>query len=196
MIVNVRTNDNLLILLGNGQSGNWKVGVVSEPRITKVRVFNWDLTQVLNGDYDSVNSYRDLSDRLILAIRNCRIENFNSAGTWAGFFGTAVVVYTEEVSIQIQGTERVGIVRESYEGPMSQNEIDEYFERLKREILLRGINKIVFRGGGTISVPEFFINWCKQNGVMIEILEDNELDRLYPAELDILFDGNNLEEWG
>jgi hypothetical protein len=196
MIINVRTEDNLLILLRNYQSGNWKVGVVSEPRITKVRVFNWDVTQVFKGDYDSLNSNRDANDRLILGIKNCRIENFYAAGTWSDLFGSAAVVYTEEVSIQIQGIKRIGIVRENYDGPLSQNEIDEYFGRLKREIQLRGINKIVFRGGGTISVPEFFKNWCQENSVIIEILEDDELDRLYPVELDILFDRIDPEQRG
>jgi hypothetical protein len=196
MIINVRTEDNLLILLRNCQSGNWKVGVVSEPRITKVRVFNWDVTQVFEGDYDSLNSNRDANDRLILGVKNCRIVNFYAAGTWTGLFGSATVVYTEDVSIQTHGIERIGIVRENYDGPISQNEIDEYFGRLKREIQLRGINKIVFRGGGTIAVPEFFKSWCQENSVMIEILEDDELDRLYPVELDILFDRNDPEERG
>ena len=47
MVVNVRTKDDLRDLLKNRASGNWNIGLASEPRITKVRVFNWDNNQVL-----------------------------------------------------------------------------------------------------------------------------------------------------
>jgi hypothetical protein len=188
MIVNVRTKDDLLILLRNRESGNWKVGATSEPKLTKVRVFNWDATQVLKGDYDPTNSIRDNSNRLIIGINNCRIENFEPAGSWAGFFGAATVVYTEEVSIQNHGFNKIGIVRGNYVGPMTKSEVDDYFERLKKEILLRGLNKIVFQGGGTISIPDFFSEWCNQNGVDILILNEDELNRLYHQDNDLLFE--------
>jgi hypothetical protein len=49
MVVNVRTHDDLRDLLRNRASGNWNVGIATEARITKVRVFNWDTNQVLNN---------------------------------------------------------------------------------------------------------------------------------------------------
>jgi hypothetical protein len=186
MIVNVRTNDDLRDLLANRQSGNWIVSAASERRITKVRVFNWDVTQVLKGDFDPLCSFRDPGNRLILGLKKCRIENFNPNGTWSNLFGAAAVVYTEEVSIQIQGGERIAIVRGNYMGPNTDSEIKDYFDRLKREIGLRGIGKIVFQGGGNIPIPDDFREWCNQNNINIEILDEDELNRLYPEELDIV----------
>jgi hypothetical protein len=186
MIVNVRTNDDLRDLLADRQSGNWIVSAASERRITKVRVFNWDVTQVLKGDFDPLRSFRDTSNKLILRLKKCRIENFNSSGTWSNLFGSAAVVYTEEVSIQIQGGERIAIVRGNYIGPNTESEIKDYFDRLKREIGLRGIGKIVFQGGGNIPIPDDFREWCKQNNIKIEILDEDELNRLYPEELDMV----------
>jgi len=49
MVVNFRTKDYLRDLLRNRASGSWNVGIAMEPRITKVRVFNWETNQVLKA---------------------------------------------------------------------------------------------------------------------------------------------------
>ena len=56
MVVNVRTQDDLRDLLRNRATGNWNVGISTEPKITKVRVFNWDTDQVVKGGYDPSQS--------------------------------------------------------------------------------------------------------------------------------------------
>jgi hypothetical protein len=66
MVVNVRTQNDLRELLKNRESGNWNIGVASEPLITKVRVFNWDNNQVLKGDYNRARSRRDTGGDLII----------------------------------------------------------------------------------------------------------------------------------
>ena len=68
MVVNVRTHDDLRVLLRNRASGNWVVGVDTEPSITKVRVFNWDCDQVLQGDFNRTRSRRDVDRKLIIGI--------------------------------------------------------------------------------------------------------------------------------
>jgi hypothetical protein len=196
MIINVRTRYNTLQhLLALRCSGNWRVSAITEASITKVRVFDWDTTQVLKGDYNPL-PYAikwDPNGDLILGIRYGRIENFHFNDRWFDLFGAASVVYTEEVSIQIIGNNKIGIVRETYTGPMTPNEINDYFERLIREIKLRGLNKIVFRAGG-IPLPDSFINWCKQNGVEIEILDEEEYNEKYPTEKDIIWEDELIPE--
>ena len=154
MVVNVRTDDDLRDLLRNRASGNWVIGVDTEPIITKVRVFNWDNNQVLKGDFDRARSRRDADRRLIIGIRKCRIENFRAYKNWFEIFGSAAVAYTPYVPVQKQIDSFVGILRNAHFGDMNQNEIDEFFRRLIAEIRLRGLNKIVFNAG-EIPIPDF-----------------------------------------
>ena len=192
MIVNVRTKDDLRDLLRNRHSGNWTIGQNSERRITKVRVFNWDANQVLKGDYNPKSSSWDSNKDLIIGIIKSRIENFKFDSTWPKTFGAAVVVYTEDVCIQVREGEKVGIVRNTYAGDISTSEINDYFERLLREIKMRGLQKIVFKAG-CIPIPDSFKNWCLENNVIIQILDDNELIRIYPTELDVFWEDELFE---
>jgi hypothetical protein len=57
MIINIRTKDNLNDLLAAEQSGNWVVSTEKEYEAaalgnTKVKVYSWDGSVVLTGDYD------------------------------------------------------------------------------------------------------------------------------------------------
>jgi len=185
MIVNVRTRDDLRDLLRNRASGNWNIGIASETQITKVRVFNWDTDQVLKGDFDRGNSQRDVNGDLIISISGCRIENFRASEKWFDIFQTASVVYTPHISIQNLNGRTSGILRDTNIGGLNQSQIDEFFKRLISEIRLRGLKNVVFRAGG-IPIPDFFSEWCQQNGVTIQILSGEELDRLYPEVNDIL----------
>ena len=60
----------------------------------------------------------------------------------------------------------------------NENEqIDNYFNRLKkslqRTLLKHPETEVFFRGGGTIPVPEWFRDWCNQNGIKIHIVGEN-----------------------
>lgn len=196
MIVNVRTRNDLRDLLRNRASGHWGIGRGTEPLITKVRVFNWEMDQVLKGDYNRKCSVWDVAGKLIIGIKNCRIENFNNGGKqnlYFDSFGTTPFVYSEDISLQKIKGQVVGIVRSSIPSDMSQNEINEYFERLKREIILRGLTKIVFKKGG-IPIPEDFISWCQNNGVQIEILSEDEFNNSYPVQNDIFWEDELFED--
>jgi hypothetical protein len=187
MVVNVRTNDDLRVLLRNRASGNWNVGIATEARITKVRVFNWDTNQVLKGDYEPARSTRDANNDLIIGISKCRIENFSANERWFDIFNMASVVYTPPVAIQKSRGTVTGLARDVNFGGMNQNEIDVFFNRLMAEIRLRGLNKIVFNAGG-IPIPDFFRQWCQDNNVKIEIISEDELNRQYPIDNDILWE--------
>ena len=187
MVVNVRTHDDLRDLLRNRASGNWIVGIGTEPRITKVRVFNWETSQVLKGDYEPTRSARDANNDLIIGISKCRIENFSANERWFDIFNMASVVYTPPVAIQKSNGRVTGILRDSNFDEMSQNEIDEFFRRLIAEIRLSGLQKIVFKAGG-IPIPDFFRQWCQDNNVEIEIISEGELNRQYPIDNDILWE--------
>ena len=187
MIVNVRTHDDLTDLLRNRASGNWKIGQTTEHSITKVRVFNWDTNQVLKGDFDRARSLRDVNGDLIISISKCRIENFRANERWFDIFQMAAVVYTPFVTIQNLNGGKVGVIRDANFDGLNQNEINDFFKRLISEIRLQGLNNIVFRAG-SIPIPDFFREWCLQNGVTIEILYDEDLDRLYPKVNDDIWE--------
>ena len=193
MVVNVRTQDDLRELLKNRESGNWNIGVATEPLITKVRVFNWDNNQVLKGDYNRARSRRDIGGDLIIGISKCRIENFRAGESWFNIFGRGNKAYTPYVPVQRANGMTSGIIRDTNYAGMNQNEIDEFFKRLISEIRLRGITNIVFRAGG-IPIPDFFTDWCQQNGLTIQILPDEELDRVYPEVNDILWEDELFDE--
>jgi hypothetical protein len=193
MVINVRTRDDLRDLLRNRASGNWNVGIVMESRITKVRVFNWETNQVLKGDYAPSRSSRDGNNDLIIGIRKCRIENFSANERFFDIFQMAVVVYTPSVSIQKSRGTVTGILRDVNFGGMNQNETDEFFRRLIAEIRLRGLNKIVFKAGGTL-IPDFFRQWCQDNNVEIEVIPEDDLNRQYPIDNDILWENDLFDD--
>lgn len=193
MVVNVRTNDDLIEILRNRASGNWNIGVTTEPLITMVRVFNWNNDQVLKGYFNSAASRRNADGDLLIAIGKCRIENFRAGESWFDIFGMAAMVYTPYVPIQKSNGTTSGIMREPNFPRMNQNEIDVFFRRLISEIRLRGITNIVFIAGGT-PIPNFFTDWCQQKVVTIEILADEELDRIYPGVNDILWEDELYDE--
>jgi len=44
------------------------------------------------------------------------------------------------------------------------------------------ISKVVFRGGGTIRIPDCFRDWCAGNNIEIEIIDDPGFDNIYPPQ--------------
>jgi hypothetical protein len=193
MVVNVRTHDDLRDLLRNRASGNWVIGVATEPSITMVRVFNWNMDQVLKGDFSRERSRRDAIGKLIIGISKSRIENFRAYKSWVELFGSAAVAYTPYVPVKKQNDEVTGVLRDANFGEMNKNEIDEFFKRLKAEIQLRGLNKIVFKAGG-VPIPDSFRQWCQENNIEIEVIPEDELNRQYPIDNDILWEDDLFDE--
>lgn len=193
MVVNVRTKDDLRDLLRNCASGNWDIGVATEPSITKVRVFNWNNDQVLKGDFNRTRSRRDVDSKLIIGISKCRIENFRAGANWFEIFGRANKSYTPYVPLQRANGTTSGIIRDANFAEMNQNEIVDFFRRLISEIRLCGLQKIVFKAGG-IPIPDFFRQWCQDKNVEIEIITEDELNRQYPIDNDILWEDDLFDD--
>jgi hypothetical protein len=148
---------------------------------------------VLKGDFAPTRSIRDIDGDLIIGISKCRIENFKSKEKWFDIFGTAVVVYTPPVSIQMPNGKKTGIFRDVNFGGMNQNEIDDFFRRLIMEIRLSGLSQIVFNAGG-IPIPDFFTQWCQENNVEIEVLTKENLENNYPEENDIVWEDDFFDD--
>jgi hypothetical protein len=169
-----------------GQSGDWLISPIMEAGITKVRVFSWDGNEVLLGDFNPLSSVRLPNGLLVVGIANGRIVPCDI--DWFTLFNRAPFVYSEDVDMQIQSGLKIGVVRQMKVKSEKRRDITDYFNRLIKEIKVLGLGKIVFRKGGTIQIPEFFNEWCRQNGVTIEIIDGPELDNLYPIDNNIPID--------
>jgi hypothetical protein len=77
LTVQVRTRDNLLELLANGESPAWVIAKKREDQITHIQIVNFEGTQCIEGVFDRNGSKRDKSDRgrLILKFIDGRIVN-------------------------------------------------------------------------------------------------------------------------
>jgi hypothetical protein len=79
LILQVRTNDNLLDLLANNASPAWVVAQGKEREITHVQVVNWEGSQMIEGVFDPASPRREDDGRRIVRfldgrIVNCRVE--------------------------------------------------------------------------------------------------------------------------
>jgi hypothetical protein len=185
MIITIRTKDDLRTIANNGKTGNWKISPSKEARIKQVRIFSWDMSEVLTGDFDIVNTYRDKNGRLIVGLKNSRIRRNTPKNEWIDIYGSAPFIYSENVDIQVEKGQVTGIIRGDKSATLSKKETTDYFERIQKEIKLRNIEKIVFQGGGTLEIPKFFREWCQINGIEIEILETNLLEEKYSKKKNI-----------
>ncbi|OKH34793.1 hypothetical protein NIES2101_38490 [Calothrix sp. HK-06] len=75
LIIQVRTEDNLLSLLLAQKSGDWVVKGGKEQEITHVEIVNFDGTQRIEGTFDAANSYRLENGRLVIAFKDAYIRN-------------------------------------------------------------------------------------------------------------------------
>jgi hypothetical protein len=94
----VRTRDNLLELLAQNQTGDWRVARGRIEQITHVQVVNWDGTQMIEAVFDrNASHYIDPPDekpdekRLLVKFLDGRIVNCNIQ-----FKGRGVVRYIED----------------------------------------------------------------------------------------------------
>ena len=78
-----------------------------------------------------------------------------------------------------RGTERIAVVlpiRVNVQNGI-QNEIDKFFTSLEKIIRKNGIRDIFIQGGGSYPMPDFFDDFCKQNGITIHVVTpDNVLN--------------------
>jgi hypothetical protein len=179
MIVKIRTRDNLNDILANGQSGNWKIAQGLEGQISKVQIWSFDGREVLEADFNPANSKRLPNGRLVVGIVNGNITASEIKWPWRApvVYGAGIEIYDD------QGT-KVGVVRGNNSLPMNQQQVEDYFKRLEKDILLELPQKVIFQGGGQIQIPEEFREFCRRNGIEIEILDEEELNRRYLPQID------------
>jgi len=58
-----------------------------------------------------------------------------------------------------------------------QDEIDNFFRSLINIILKNGIKDVFLPGGGTIPIPQFFLDFCNENGINIHIVTNENDDQ-------------------
>lgn len=60
------------------------------------------------------------------------------------------------------------------------NSPEDFFKELQKEIQhhFPKIKKMVFEGNGTITIPDWFKKWCKDNGIEINLAENEILKQL------------------
>jgi uncharacterized protein YjbI with pentapeptide repeats len=86
LTLRIRTKDNLMKLLIAGKSGEWKIGKNKEQEISKVQIFNWDGSLVLEASLDIDNTTRTEDNRLIVGLssEDARIVKCNPSFQWVG----------------------------------------------------------------------------------------------------------------
>lgn len=81
MTIRIRTNDDLLKLLQNGESPAWRVSKWRADQIKNVEIYSFDGSLCLKGDYSKVRSRwikdHNGKDRLVVAFDNGCISNAN-----------------------------------------------------------------------------------------------------------------------
>jgi hypothetical protein len=75
LILQVRTNDNLLNLLAKSESGDWKVAEHKVNEITHIQIVNFAGTQMIEGVFDRNTSYRTDAGRLVVKFLDAHIVN-------------------------------------------------------------------------------------------------------------------------
>jgi hypothetical protein len=66
-----------------------------------------------------------------------------------------------------------------------QDEIDKFFTSLISIIEKNGIKKIFLPGGGPIPIPQFFLDYCRENGINITVVKDENIDSLIDSLNDL-----------
>jgi hypothetical protein len=63
-----------------------------------------------------------------------------------------------------------------------QDEIDKFFRSLIDIINKNGIKNVFLPGGGTIPIPQFFLDFCKEHGINIHVVTDENIDQFENIE--------------
>lgn len=64
-----------------------------------------------------------------------------------------------------------------------QNEIDDFFRSLINIISKNGIKDVFLLGGGTIPIPQFFLDFCNEHGINIHIVTIENVDQFENWEI-------------
>jgi len=64
-----------------------------------------------------------------------------------------------------------------------QDEIDKFFRLLINIILKNGIKDVFLPGGGTIPIPQFFLDFCRENGINIHIITPENIEQYENSSL-------------
>jgi hypothetical protein len=75
LILQVRTEDNLLDLLAKSESAAWVIAEDKVQHITHVQVVNFSGTQMIEGMFDRSSSYRTEDNRLVVKFLDGQIIN-------------------------------------------------------------------------------------------------------------------------
>lgn len=70
-------------------------------------------------------------------------------------------------------------------GRTLEDQFDDYLRRLQRQLqkTIAGglrVTDIYFEGGGPLSIPDWFRDWCTQMGIRIHVINPNELPNELP----------------
>ena len=86
LTLRLRTKNDLMELLQAGKSGAWKVARGKEKQISRVQIYNWDGSMMLEASHHVSNSYRRSQDnRLIIALNeDAKIIKCNPPFQWVG----------------------------------------------------------------------------------------------------------------
>lgn len=87
LTLRLRTRNDLMELLQAGKSGAWKVAKGKEKQISRVQIFNWDGSMMLEASHDVSNSFRRSEDnRLVVALdsKDAKIVRCNPPFQWVG----------------------------------------------------------------------------------------------------------------
>ena len=87
LTLRLRTKNHLMELLQAGKSGAWKVAKGKEKQISRVQIFNWDGSMMLEAAHDVSNSFRRSEDnRLVVALdsEDAKIIKCNPPFQWVG----------------------------------------------------------------------------------------------------------------
>jgi hypothetical protein len=63
-----------------------------------------------------------------------------------------------------------------------QDEIDKFFRSLIDIINKNGIKNVFLPGGGTIPIPQFFLDFCTENGINIHLVTNANIDQFGDLE--------------
>jgi hypothetical protein len=73
--------------------------------------------------------------------------------------------------------ERIAVVKPIKVDPFKiiQDEIDKFFRSLINIIIKNSIKVVFLPGGGTIPIPQFFLDFCRENGINIHIITNENI---------------------
>jgi len=64
-----------------------------------------------------------------------------------------------------------------------ESEIEKFFKTLMGIIHRKGIKNVFLSGGGSIPIPQFFLDFCKENGINIHLLTTDNIDENVDLEI-------------